>query len=61
MILQLQYLAYQSEASLFKDKNIKSISSFSASEIEKALNEAQKVGAKSCSYEGARGMMQDNG
>ena len=43
---------------LFKDKEIKSISSFSAFEIEKALNEAQKVGAKSCSYEGARGMMQ---
>lgn len=43
---------------LFKDKDIKSISSFSASEIEEALNEAQKVGAKSCSFEGARGMMQ---
>lgn len=44
---------------LFKDKEVKSISSFSASQIEKALNEAQKVGAKSCSYEGARGMMQE--
>ena len=43
---------------LFKDKDIKSIADFSASQIEKALNEAQKVGAKSCSYEGARGMMQ---
>lgn len=46
---------------LFKDKNIKSISSFSDLQIERALNESQKVGAKSCSYEGARGMMQDNG
>ena len=45
----------------FKDKEIKNINSFSASELEKALNEAQKVGAKSCSYEGARGMMQNNG
>lgn len=26
--------------------------------IENALNEAQKIGAESCSYEGARGMMQ---
>lgn len=43
---------------LFKDKDIKSVNSFSASELGKALNEAQKVGAKSCSYEGARGMMQ---
>ena len=43
---------------LFKDKEIKRISDYSASEIEKALNDAQKVGAQSCSYEGARGMMQ---
>lgn len=43
---------------LFKDKDIKRIADFSASAIEKALNEAQKVGAKSCSFEGARGMMQ---
>jgi fructokinase len=28
------------------------------SDLETALNEAQKVGAESCSYEGARGMMQ---
>lgn len=43
---------------LFKDKEIKRIADYSIAEIEKALNEAQKVGAKSCSYEGARGMMQ---
>lgn len=43
---------------LFKDKEIKRIADYSASEIEKALNDAQKVGAQSCSYEGARGMMQ---
>lgn len=43
---------------LFKDKTIKNVRDFSASEIENALNEAQKVGARSCSYEGARGMMQ---
>lgn len=43
---------------LYKDKVMKSIRDFSASEIENVLNEAQKVGAKSCSYEGARGMMQ---
>ena len=43
---------------LFKEKEIKDICRLSASEIESALNEAQKVGARSCSYEGARGMMQ---
>lgn len=43
---------------LFKDKQAKGISSFSKSDIEKALNEAQKTGAQSCSFEGARGMMQ---
>jgi fructokinase len=43
---------------LFKDKKIKKITDFSKTEIETALNEAQKIGAKSCSYEGARGMMQ---
>lgn len=43
---------------LFKDNDIKSISCFTASDIEKVLYDAQKVGAKSCSYEGARGMMQ---
>ena len=43
---------------LFKDKETKRIAEYSAKEIENALNEAQKVGAQSCSYEGARGMMQ---
>ena len=46
---------------LFKDKEIKSTSSFTASEIKSALMAAQQVGAKSCSFEGARGMMQNNG
>lgn len=41
---------------LFKTRN--GISGISAVEIEKALNDAQKIGAQSCSYEGARGMMQ---
>ena len=45
---------------LFKDKGLRSIIDFSAQEIERALNDAQKVGAKSCSYEGARGMMQES-
>lgn len=43
---------------VFKNNDIKSISHLSASDIEKALSAAQKVGAISCSYEGARGMMQ---
>lgn len=43
---------------LFKDKQVKSINDFSLNEIIMALNTAQEVGAKSCSYEGARGMMQ---
>lgn len=41
---------------LFKTRN--RISDISVVEIERALNDAQKVGAQSCSYEGARGMMQ---
>lgn len=41
---------------LFKTRN--GIRGISVVEIEKALNEAQKIGAQSCSYEGARGMMQ---
>ena len=41
---------------LFKTR--KGLSGITAAEIEDALNEAQKVGAASCSYEGARGMMQ---
>jgi len=43
---------------LFKDKQIKTTAVISRTEIEMALNAAQKIGAKSCSYEGARGMMQ---
>lgn len=43
---------------LFKDKAVKRLSDFTNAEIETALNEAQKVGSQSCSYEGARGMMQ---
>ena len=42
---------------LFKAR--KGLSGITAAEIEDALNEAQKVGAASCSYEGARGMMQE--
>lgn len=41
---------------LFKTRN--RISDISVVEIERALNDAQKIGAQSCSYEGARGMMQ---
>lgn len=41
---------------LFKSR--KDLSGLKDAEIEKVLNEAQKVGAQSCSYEGARGMMQ---
>ena len=43
---------------LLKNKASRKIESFSRSEIEVALNKAQTIGAKSCSYEGARGMMQ---
>lgn len=43
---------------LFKDKLMYGICDFLLSDLETALNEAQKVGAESCSYEGARGMMQ---
>lgn len=43
---------------LFKDKEILEISNLLRSDLETALKEAQKVGAKSCSFEGARGMMQ---
>ena len=43
---------------LYKGSEAKPISNFSSKEVETALNEAQKVGAKSCSFEGARGMMQ---
>lgn len=44
---------------LFKDKEMYGICNFLVSDLETALNEAQKVGAESCSYEGARGMMQE--
>lgn len=43
---------------LFKDKLMFGISNLLVSDLETALNEAQEVGAESCSYEGARGMMQ---
>lgn len=43
---------------LFKDKVVLEISSLLKSDLETALNEAQNVGAESCSYAGARGMMQ---
>lgn len=43
---------------LFKDKVMFGICNLLESDLETALNEAQKVGAESCSYEGARGMMQ---
>ena len=43
---------------LFKDKVMLGICALLESDLETAMNEAQKVGAKSCSYEGARGMMQ---
>ena len=43
---------------LFKDKVMFRIYNLLESDLETALKEAQKVGAESCSYEGARGMMQ---
>lgn len=43
---------------LYKDKMIQSPVITSSTELEKALNDAQKIGSQSCSYEGARGMMQ---
>lgn len=43
---------------LYKDKPLLPIVSFSRTDIEKALYLAQEVGSKSCSFEGARGMMQ---
>lgn len=39
---------------LFKNKE-----NFDLSEIDKALQKAQAIGAKSCSFEGARGIMQN--
>lgn len=43
---------------LYKDIEVKEIKSLTLTGLKAALNQAQKVGAKSCSYEGARGMMQ---
>ena len=43
---------------LFKNKKTRRLVDISQRDIEIALNAAQTVGAKSCSYEGARGMMQ---
>ena len=43
---------------LFKDKVMFGICDLLESDLKTALNEGQKVGAESCSYEGARGMMQ---
>lgn len=42
---------------LFKGKKSRRIGSITQSDIRKALRKAQMIGAKSCSYEGARGMM----
>ena len=41
-----------------KDKVMFGICNLLESDLETALNKAQIVGAESCSYEGARGMMQ---
>lgn len=43
---------------LYSGKEKQPIASFSTHDIEAALNAAQRIGAQSCSYEGARGMMQ---
>lgn len=43
---------------LYNGKENQPIASFSNRDIEAALNASQRVGAQSCSYEGARGMMQ---
>ena len=43
---------------LYKDKEKQEIFHFTPTAIAEALNAAQRVGAQSCSYEGARGMMQ---
>lgn len=45
---------------LFKNKKTRRIVGLSRHDIDAALNDAQRVGARSCSYEGARGMMQSN-
>lgn len=43
---------------LYKDKEKQEIFNFTPAAIAKALNAAQHIGSQSCSYEGARGMMQ---
>ena len=43
---------------LYKDKEVKEIKNLTLAGLKAALNHAQKVVAKCCSYEGARGMMQ---
>ncbi len=43
---------------LYKDKEKHEIFHFTPTAITEALSEAQRIGAQSCSYEGARGMMQ---
>lgn len=43
---------------LYKDKEKQEITDFTPAGLLAALNAAQRVGALSCSYEGARGMMQ---
>ena len=43
---------------LYKDKEKQEIFNFMPAAIADALNAAQRKGAQSCSYEGARGMMQ---
>ena len=43
---------------LYKDKETQEIFHFTPAAITEALNAAQRIGAQSCSYEGARGMMQ---
>lgn len=43
---------------LYKDKEKQEMFNFTPAAIAKALNAAQRIGAQSCSYEGARGKMQ---
>ena len=43
---------------LYKDKEKHEIFHFTPTAIAEALNAAQRIGAQSCSYEGARGRMQ---
>lgn len=43
---------------LYKGKENQEIINFTPAALKAALNTAQRIGAQSCSYEGARGMMQ---